>query len=222
MGGLPPDVLGVDPAALALLAVGLDHLDLQPGRAQAAEALKSGTLVVSTAHAVDEDRGVPFLAMEYLEGQSLDQRLKTGRWSSFWDPAGFLTSMNGLDTASLFAHPMRVVPDAGTMPRAAQTEPARPYRADTGEATFDPDRRLFLVHAPAAAGRLTVPLLAINGDLYPTEIAAIRKVKADFDAVIMKHMGHYPMLERPDEFNRHVADVVGALEARAAKVALPR
>jgi hypothetical protein len=27
----------------------------------------------------------------------------------------------------------------------------------------------------------------------------------------MKHMGHYPMLERPDEFNSHVAAVVAAL-----------
>jgi pimeloyl-ACP methyl ester carboxylesterase len=65
--------------------------------------------------------------------------------------------------------------------------------------------------AVPAARRLTIPLRAINGDLYPTDVAAIRKVKADFDAVIMKHMGHYPMLERPDEFNRHVAALVQAL-----------
>jgi pimeloyl-ACP methyl ester carboxylesterase len=61
------------------------------------------------------------------------------------------------------------------------------------------------------ARRLTVPLRAINGDLYPTDIQAARKVKADFDAKVMKHMGHYPMLERPDEFNRHVAAVVEEL-----------
>jgi len=61
------------------------------------------------------------------------------------------------------------------------------------------------------ARKLTVPLRAINGDLYPTDIQGVRKIKADFDAVIMKRMGHYPMIERPDEFNRHVADVVHAL-----------
>jgi uncharacterized protein (TIGR03437 family) len=82
----------------------------------------------------------------------LDQRLKTGRWSSFWDPAGFLSSQNGLNTASLFAHPMRLLPDAGTMPQAAQTEPAKPYHADTGESTYDPVRQLLLIHAPSAAG----------------------------------------------------------------------
>ncbi len=66
----------------------------------------------------------------------------------------------------------------------------------------------------AAAGKLSVPLRSINGDLYPTDVQAARKVKADFDVVVMKHMGHYPMLERPDEFNRHIADVVAGLEKR--------
>lgn len=29
----------------------------------------------------------------------------------------------------------------------------------------------------------------------------------------MRHMGHYPMLERSDEFNRHVAALVESLTA---------
>jgi len=65
-----------------------------------------------------------------------------------------------------------------------------------------------------SARRLAVPLRAINGDLYPTDLAGVRKVKADFQAVIMKHMGHYPMLERPEEFNRLVAEVVQELSRR--------
>ena len=65
-----------------------------------------------------------------------------------------------------------------------------------------------------SARRLTVPLRAINGDLYPTDVARARAVKADFDVITMKHMGHYPMLERPDEFNRHVKTVVESLERR--------
>lgn len=63
----------------------------------------------------------------------------------------------------------------------------------------------------AAVRRLTAPLRAINGDLFPTDVVGNRKVKADFDAVIMKHMGHYPMLERPEEFNSQVAEVVTSL-----------
>jgi pimeloyl-ACP methyl ester carboxylesterase len=57
-----------------------------------------------------------------------------------------------------------------------------------------------------------VPIRAINGDLWPTEIAANRAVTPDFDAVIMKGAGHYPMLERPDEFDRLLAGVVAELE----------
>ena len=63
----------------------------------------------------------------------------------------------------------------------------------------------------ASARKLAVPLRAINGDLFPTDVEAVRRIKADFDAVIMKHVGHYPMLERPVEFNRHVGDVAEGL-----------
>lgn len=66
----------------------------------------------------------------------------------------------------------------------------------------------------ASVRHLKAPLRAINGDLYPTDVAATRKVKPDFDAVVMPHMGHYPMLERPDGFNAHVAAVVASLEKR--------
>jgi pimeloyl-ACP methyl ester carboxylesterase len=62
-----------------------------------------------------------------------------------------------------------------------------------------------------AAARLPMPLRAINGDLYPTDVDGVRKHKPDFDVIVMKHMGHYPMLERPAEFNQLVEQVVGAL-----------
>lgn len=65
-----------------------------------------------------------------------------------------------------------------------------------------------------AARALKVPIRAINGDLFPTDVAGIRRVIPDFDAVVMEHTGHYPMLEKPGEFNGHVAAVVEALEKR--------
>jgi pimeloyl-ACP methyl ester carboxylesterase len=63
----------------------------------------------------------------------------------------------------------------------------------------------------AAARKLTVPLRAINGDLYPTDVPGVRRIKADFAAVILPHTGHYPMLECPEEFNRRLAEVVAGL-----------
>jgi len=59
-----------------------------------------------------------------------------------------------------------------------------------------------------------VPIRAINGDLWSTEVEANRAVAPDFDAVIMRGAGHYPMLERPDEFNRLLVEVVNGLSKR--------
>jgi pimeloyl-ACP methyl ester carboxylesterase len=92
--------------------------------------------------------------------------------------------------------------------RMSGTSPAAAKAMFWGMAGYD-------MGAPAA--RLAAPLRAINGDLYPTDIAANRKLKPDFDAVIMTHMGHYPMLERPDEFNRLVAEMVAGLTKAGPK-----
>ncbi|MBP7147912.1 MAG: alpha/beta hydrolase [Acidobacteria bacterium] len=101
------------------------------------------------------------------------------------------------------------------------------FHADADPALVaDVERRLLKTPAPvassmlasvtgysqnAAARRLTIPLRSIQGDLYPIDVRAARTVKADFDVIVMKHVGHYPMLERPGEFNDHVATLVAAL-----------
>lgn len=87
----------------------------------------------------------------------------------------------------------------------------------TPEAAFGIFMSLIGYSTAASARKLTVPLRAINGDLYPTDVAAVGAVKPDFEVKIMKHMGHYPMLERPDEFNRLVAEVVAELTNRSMK-----
>ena len=63
----------------------------------------------------------------------------------------------------------------------------------------------------AAVRRLRPPLRAINGDLYPSDIESVREVKSDFDVVIMARAGHFPMLERPTEFDAHLSDLVRRL-----------
>jgi pimeloyl-ACP methyl ester carboxylesterase len=62
-----------------------------------------------------------------------------------------------------------------------------------------------------SARRLHVPVRCINGDRFPTDIEAIRRVIADFDAVILAHTGHFPMLECPEEFNRRLRAIVEGL-----------
>jgi sigma-B regulation protein RsbQ len=86
--------------------------------------------------------------------------------------------------------------------RMAKTSPEAVYAMFLSMADYKP---------AASARKLKVPLCAINGDLYPTDFAGVRKIKPDFDAVIMVHTGHYPMLERPEEFNRNLAEIVARL-----------
>lgn len=87
--------------------------------------------------------------------------------------------------------------------RMSRTPPDAAYAMFMSMAAYD---------MAAPVRKLTVPLRAINGDLYPTDVPGVRKTKADFDVIVMTHMGHYPMIERPDEFNRLVAEVVRELD----------
>ena len=122
------------------------------------------------------------------------------------DFAGSMTAMVGM----LFHPDADPRLKAEAEQRMLRTSPDVVYGVMAGLAGYD--------YTPAAR-RLAVPLRAINGDLYPTDVQAARAVKADFDAVVMKHMGHYPMLERPDEFNRLAAATVAALLASTSRSA---
>ncbi len=96
--------------------------------------------------------------------------------------------------------PAALVADAER--RMQGTPPETAYQIMLSMGGYDPE---------AAARRLTVPLCAINGDLMPTDLVNVRSVRPEFQAVVMKHMGHYPMLERPEEFDAQVSAVVAAL-----------
>jgi pimeloyl-ACP methyl ester carboxylesterase len=120
------------------------------------------------------------------------------------DYAGSLKAMIGL----LFHKDTDPVLVADAEKRMMGTPPAAAKAMFLGMAGYD---------MGAAAVRLAAPIRAINGDLYPTDVEGNRRIKSDFEAVVMKHIGHYPMLERPAEFNRLVADTVAGLISRAPK-----
>lgn len=64
--------------------------------------------------------------------------------------------------------------------------------------------------APALA-TVKVPIRAINADMVPTNLEVNRKYAPQFDAVIIKGSGHYPMLEYPARFNELLADALRSL-----------
>lgn len=55
---------------------------------------------------------------------------------------------------------------------------------------------------------IKVPIHAINSDLFPTNLEGNRKYAPQFEAVIMKGVGHYPMLEDPARFNTLLAEAI--------------
>lgn len=69
--------------------------------------------------------------------------------------------------------------------------------------------------ALAAAG---VPVRCLNivpraEEGLPTAIETNRRY-ADYDAVLLEDVGHFPMLEKPDEFNAKLLEVLAAVESR--------
>lgn len=75
--------------------------------------------------------------------------------------------------------------------------------------------RAILSHNSAPSLReIKVPIYAINGDHAPTNLPVNRKYAPQFDAIILKGVGHYPMLEDPARFNQALADVLKKLTVK--------
>ncbi len=66
----------------------------------------------------------------------------------------------------------------------------------------------------SALAAADVPVRAINAaDPYPTAIEINRKY-GDFDAVLMLDVGHFLMLQKPVEFNRHLRTIIDRLQKK--------
>jgi pimeloyl-ACP methyl ester carboxylesterase len=56
-----------------------------------------------------------------------------------------------------------------------------------------------------------IPVYAVNGDLYPTNIEAGKRQAHSFEVKIVPGCGHFPMLEKPAEFNKLLADTIAEI-----------
>ncbi|HEX7331645.1 MAG TPA: alpha/beta hydrolase [Pyrinomonadaceae bacterium] len=72
---------------------------------------------------------------------------------------------------------------------------------------------IFAYDSAPALATVKVPIRAINGDITPTNLEVNRKYAPQFDAVIIKGSGHYPMLEHPARFNELLGDFLRSLPA---------
>lgn len=62
-------------------------------------------------------------------------------------------------------------------------------------------RPLYKTDFNTIAKQVQIPVIAINSDASPTDLEANRKYLKNYDYVTIEGVGHYPMLEKPDEFN---------------------
>lgn len=73
---------------------------------------------------------------------------------------------------------------------------------------------IFAYDAAPALREVKVPIRAINATLTPTNLEVNRKYAPQFNVVLMEGFGHYPMLEDPPTFNRHLAEFLQSLSRK--------
>ncbi len=106
---------------------------------------------------------------------------------------------------------------------ATTTPPAVADRVLTQTTTFPPDiaisalRNNWNYRAAPAFEAVKVPIVAVNGDRFPTNFEANRRHAPLFDALIMKGVGHYPMLEDPARFGDLLDQALRKVEAAAKR-----
>jgi pimeloyl-ACP methyl ester carboxylesterase len=64
---------------------------------------------------------------------------------------------------------------------------------------------------------IRVPVMSVNGDLWPIDYAANRRHMASFDAIVVKGADHFLMLDRPEEVNGALDKAIDAILENAKK-----
>lgn len=72
-------------------------------------------------------------------------------------------------------------------------------------------RNLFYYNPVPTLNILDLPLISINCDMYPVSVEENRKYVKDYEVKFMKGVGHFLMIERPDEFNQLLSGSVSSL-----------
>jgi len=59
-----------------------------------------------------------------------------------------------------------------------------------------------------------IPVVTINGDLWPVNYEANRRHMFSFDAIVLKEADHFLMMNRPEEFNRALEKAILVMSAK--------
>ncbi|WP_426476020.1 alpha/beta fold hydrolase [Chryseobacterium sp. CBSDS_008] len=72
-------------------------------------------------------------------------------------------------------------------------------------------RPLYKTDFNTIAKQVQIPVIAINSDASPTDLEANRRYLKNYHYAIIEGVGHYPMLEKPQEFNAILDGVIKKL-----------
>jgi pimeloyl-ACP methyl ester carboxylesterase len=87
------------------------------------------------------------------------------------------------------------------------------FLENTGEFASIVLEPLYKVDVQKLAKKISIPVRAINSDANPTSIVNNQKYFKDFSCKIIKGTGHYPMLEKPEDFNLLLEEVLQEFKA---------
>jgi pimeloyl-ACP methyl ester carboxylesterase len=65
--------------------------------------------------------------------------------------------------------------------------------------------------------KIRIPVIIVNGDLWPINYEANRRHMFSFDAIVLKGADHFLMMDRPEEFNRALEKAINTLLIKTAK-----
>ena len=72
-------------------------------------------------------------------------------------------------------------------------------------------RAFFNYEMGPALAAVEVPVRYVNAPTYPTNVEVNRSYRPDFDGVIMEGVGHFLMMEEPEEFNELLRQTIDSL-----------
>ncbi|MEN6424517.1 MAG: hypothetical protein ABFE13_04085 [Phycisphaerales bacterium] len=65
--------------------------------------------------------------------------------------------------------------------------------------------------------QIRLPVVLVNGDLWPIDYEANRRHMLSFDAIVLKGADHFLMMNRPQEFNQALEKAIHTLATKPVK-----
>lgn len=93
-------------------------------------------------------------------------------------------------------------------------EPEQCYYIIAGKGLMTIEEETREAHPGDAAsifGKVRIPVMSLNGDLWPVNYEGNRRHMLSFDAIVLRKADHFLMMDRPEEFNRALEKAIGKL-----------